>query len=69
MGQNINVQIWRVVAVVGLVLDDVRGVGGDGGVLRLAAVEVAVAAAGGAFYGAGVGGGGGRRGHELAAAI
>lgn len=40
-----------------------------GGLVGVAAVEVAVAAAGGAFKGGGVGGEGGGRGHELAAAV
>lgn len=41
----------------------------NGCLLRFAAVEVPVAAAGGAFDGAGVVGGGRRRRHELAAAV
>lgn len=55
-----------VVAVVGLVLDDG---GGGRGFLGVAAVEVAVAAARGAFQRAGVRGVGGGGGHELAAAV
>jgi hypothetical protein len=56
--------------MVGLVLNDMSGGGGSGDwVLRLAAVEVAVAATGGAFEGCWVSGGGRRGGHELAAAV
>jgi len=58
----------RVVAMVRLVLDHMRG-GCDGRLIRLAAVEVAVAAAGCAFNGAGVGSSGCGGRHELAAAV
>jgi len=57
-----------VVAMVRLVLDHVCG-GCDGRLIRLAAVEVAVAAAGCTFNGAGVGSSGCGGRHELAAAI
>ena len=60
---------WRVVAVVGLVLQHMMRGRRNWRLFRLAAVEVAVAAAGGAFDGAGVVGGCGRRRHELAAAV
>lgn len=55
--------------VVGAVLDRRRNRCPRRRVLRLPAVEVAVAAAGGALQGGGVSRDGGGRGHELAAAV